>query len=192
MPKIIEDARGKILASVRDHIQAEGWDALVLRTIASRAGVAPGTIYNYFSSREEIAFTVVGEDFSAFLSNVRLGLESTKSTDEAIALLFASLKEFMTVYSRIWEEGGFAHAAQGQQYHARSMENLEQEVFFLIAQILSTRPASDGIDRTLALDIVGRAFLRMSMKAGSGCLGLVPIIDRLFEAETLNAKEETT
>ncbi|MBL8968046.1 MAG: helix-turn-helix transcriptional regulator, partial [Spirochaetaceae bacterium] len=54
MPKLLGDAKGAILRAVREHLPTEGWAALNIRTIAQRAGMAQGTIYNYFPSREAI------------------------------------------------------------------------------------------------------------------------------------------
>jgi len=189
MPKLIEDARGKILAAVRAQIQTEGWEALALRTIAARAGIAQGTIYNYFSSREEIAFTVVGEDFEALLSRVASLPECEETTKVAMSRLFGELQAFMAVYRRIWEEGGFAIFPQGRHLHQKSMGSSEGEILAILKRILSRRKVAAGLDREFVMDLIGHAFIRIGRSSQGSCDALFPIIDRLLEAETLGTKE---
>jgi AcrR family transcriptional regulator len=190
MPKIIEDARGKILAAVREHIQTEGWEALALRTIAARAGIAQGTIYNYFSSREEIAFTVVGESFSAMLSRVSDLPQADETTERAMRRLFGEFHAFMSVYRKIWEEGGFAAVAQGRHFHYKSMASSEGEILAILKRTLSRRKVAEGLDGEFVMDLIGHAFLRIARSFQGSCDALFPIIDRLLEAETIAIKEK--
>lgn len=183
MPKIIEDGRGRILAAVRDHIEAEGWDALALRTIAARAGIAQGTIYNYFASREEIAFTLIGEDRSALMARIASLSEEGHGAQAALSLLFSELKTFMGVYRRIWEEGGFATVPQGRHYHQEGMKATEEGILALVAQIISGRRVRPGLDPGFVLDLIGHAFIRLSRGSQVSCEDLFPVIDRLLEAE---------
>ena len=192
MPKIIEDARRTILATVREHIQAEGWEALALRTIAARAGIAQGTIYNYFSSREQIAFTVVGEDFSALLARVTDLSEGRVATNRALRTLFAEFRSFMAVYQKIWEEGGFAAVGQGRHFHQRSVNSTERDLLSILERILSRRKLVSGLDGELVMDFIGRAFIRLSRTSQGSCEALFPIIDRLLEADPLNTEEVST
>ena len=71
MPKIIEAVPGKILDTVRARVAAEGWEALNIRSIAANCGIALGTVYNYFPSREAILAAVIGRDWKAAENRIR-------------------------------------------------------------------------------------------------------------------------
>ena len=46
--------RGTLLDIARRVADTQGIDAVNIRSIAQEAGVASGTVYNYFSSKDEI------------------------------------------------------------------------------------------------------------------------------------------
>lgn len=49
-----EDKRRRILSAALDCFEKQGFDAARMDDIARRAGVAKGTIYNYFKNKEEL------------------------------------------------------------------------------------------------------------------------------------------
>ena len=50
MPKIIDEAREKILSAAKHTLLGQGYSVLSLRGVARQCGIAVGTIYNYFES----------------------------------------------------------------------------------------------------------------------------------------------
>ena len=51
MPKIIENLHNNILDEARRIIDEKGADALSMRNLANRLGIAPSTLYNYYESK---------------------------------------------------------------------------------------------------------------------------------------------
>lgn len=60
--------REEVLAAAREIVLAEGFDALSMRKIADAIEYAPGTIYLYFKSRDEIAHELCSRGFSELLA----------------------------------------------------------------------------------------------------------------------------
>lgn len=54
MPKVIDGLEEKLVKVAEDLFIEEGYDSVNIRKIAKGAGVAVGTVYNYFSSKEEL------------------------------------------------------------------------------------------------------------------------------------------
>lgn len=52
-PRQAETAQSLVDAALED-LRASGYDGLTVRSVAKRAGVAPATAYNYFSSKEHL------------------------------------------------------------------------------------------------------------------------------------------
>lgn len=53
--------RDTLLALARETADREGLEAVNIRALAGRAGVAAGTVYNYFSSKDEILLALTEE-----------------------------------------------------------------------------------------------------------------------------------
>ncbi len=63
MPRLDADARARVrerlLAAAAERFAADGFDAANINTISLAAGLAKGTVYNYFASKEELFGEVV-------------------------------------------------------------------------------------------------------------------------------------
>ena len=59
--------QSKILATARDMLDEGGYDGLTMRGLASRAGVAQGTLYNLYGSKDDLVVAAV-DDLLAGLS----------------------------------------------------------------------------------------------------------------------------
>jgi AcrR family transcriptional regulator len=70
--------REEVLAAARRIVLKEGFDALTMRKIAEAIEYAPGTIYLYFDSRDEIAFELCRAGFEEFLAAL---MPATSITD---------------------------------------------------------------------------------------------------------------
>ena len=53
MPKIIENVKELILDTSEKLLFQVGYKGFTIRGVAKRCGIAPGTIFNYFASKEE-------------------------------------------------------------------------------------------------------------------------------------------
>ena len=63
MPKIIENAREQILTEAKKQIAERGYAATTVRSVANSCGIAVGTVYNYFSSKDMLIASFVAEDW---------------------------------------------------------------------------------------------------------------------------------
>ncbi len=62
--KEIEAVKEEILAQAVDMIIADGYNGLSMRKLAGRLGIAAKTIYNYFTSKDELYLAVVGRGYT--------------------------------------------------------------------------------------------------------------------------------
>jgi len=54
MPKIIKDLRPQIKNTALKEFEDIGFEAVTMRKLASKVGIGVGTLYNYFSNKEEL------------------------------------------------------------------------------------------------------------------------------------------
>lgn len=76
MPKIIENVREQLLAVAKKQIEERGYANTTIRSVAGECGLAVGTVYNYFKSKDMLIATFVAEDWIAILSDIRANPES--------------------------------------------------------------------------------------------------------------------
>ncbi|TMB58825.1 MAG: TetR/AcrR family transcriptional regulator, partial [Deltaproteobacteria bacterium] len=80
-------ARERILAAAQRRFAAFGYRRTGIAEIAREAGVAAGTIYRYFESKEEVFRAVVGELHDAWLERAREALAGPGTAVERLGRL---------------------------------------------------------------------------------------------------------
>ena len=82
MPKIIENVRELLLDTAKKQIEERGYANTTIRSVAGECGLAVGTVYNYFRSKDMLIATFVVEDWNSYLSDIR----GAKLSDPRMAL----------------------------------------------------------------------------------------------------------
>ena len=104
MPKKINALREKLLMCAREILVGRGYSELTIRAIATECGVVPGTIYNYFPSKEKLVESVMLEDWRARRAMLDVKMQEAGSALEAIRVLAEALDSFVESYHEIWEK----------------------------------------------------------------------------------------
>lgn len=84
--------RDTLLNLARSIADTDGIDAVNMRTIAQRAGIATGTMYNYFSNKDEILLALTEEYWMQTLLEMRTVI-TADSFCEQLKEIFIFLKE---------------------------------------------------------------------------------------------------
>ena len=83
MPKIIENLESRILAEARKQIEASGYGALTIRSVAKECGVGIGTVYNYFPSKDALVASYMLQDWKSCLEVItRVSREAGEGCQE--------------------------------------------------------------------------------------------------------------
>jgi len=93
----IEKTKDHILNQALEIIASEGYDSLSMRKLGDRLGCAAKTIYNYFSSKEEIYIRVLTRGFEMLNAQAEAALEGITDPLEKLRIL-------STVYIRFGME----------------------------------------------------------------------------------------
>ena len=103
MPKFIKNAKETILREAKDLILTEGVSHFNMRAVAERSGIAAGTLYNYFPSKEHLIASVILEDWHAILSDVRDKLKKVESAIAGCEIIFSAIQSFSNQHRPIWQ-----------------------------------------------------------------------------------------
>lgn len=89
--------RTEILAAAAAEIAASGYAGATVRRIAARAGIAEGTIYNYFSGKEELVLGLLDRLDAGQRAKLPLG---TRSPDDPRSIVEAYLEHRLSLLWR--------------------------------------------------------------------------------------------
>jgi AcrR family transcriptional regulator len=84
--------RRRILEAAQAHFSEAGFDAATTRDIAAAAGIATGTLFNYFPSKEAIAMAMVAEALGEARRKVEGRIRGESFEEDLFGLIAAELR----------------------------------------------------------------------------------------------------
>ena len=156
-----EFRRGAILDATRDVIGEQGFD-LSMERIAERAGVAKGTLYLYFESKEALLDSALQYAYGDFLGRCHEAADGAKGYTEKIRAIAASIVESNT------EHRAFGRALQdrpefGPEGGSALSEQLREQIIPFVEFVadLFDRGARAGEFRPIGGMRAARLFLSL-------------------------------
>ena len=86
------ETRRRILKAGRDRFAKVGFEAATTREIAAAAGIAAGTLFNYFPSKEAIVMAMVAEALSKAHRGFEAGPRGGSLVEDLFAFIAAELR----------------------------------------------------------------------------------------------------
>lgn len=103
MPKVIADLENRILDKARGLFLQEGYQGLTIRKVAAECGVAVGTVYNYYPSKERLIVAVMLEDWHAALSRMQREVRKAPAALEGLYAVYCGIRGFAEPYQNVWK-----------------------------------------------------------------------------------------
>src|SRR5712691_3555093 len=105
-----EAIRKRIVTGALNLFQTKGFDATTTKAIARKAGIAEGTVFNYFKSKEDIALHFFEQEVDQAIAAVRENPRLRKAPlEEKLFALVHSQLEFLAPYEK-FIGAAFIHA----------------------------------------------------------------------------------
>jgi len=117
MPKILENVQAIILSETRIALETQGYQAITIRSIARRCGLATGTIYNYFSSKEVLVAHILLEDWMKVTQNIHTKLGNVNTVEDGIRIIYDAIFAFQRHYEGLFAESGMS--MEGSAFQSR-------------------------------------------------------------------------
>jgi AcrR family transcriptional regulator len=107
MPKMLPDnLKEEILTTTRRMVIEHGYNKVSIRDIARECGIATGTFYNYFRSKQEILSALLAGDWDRMQRYIAtLPEDSNLSPVRQLEEIFNSLKVMMRAVHQLWALG---------------------------------------------------------------------------------------
>ena len=104
MPKRIAALRENILRVSRETLLGGGFDGLTIRAVARECGVAVGTVYNYFPSKEVLVASIMLEDWIRALERMQERAASAADAIAGLRAVFDEIRAFAGLYEGAWAQ----------------------------------------------------------------------------------------
>ena len=119
MPKIIENLDQRLLAEARKQIEESGYSAVTIRSVAKGCGVGVGTVYNYFTSKDDLVASFMAADWMICLNAITETSENTTDAMPVLRCIYDQLCIFIKQHHSIIHDQGAAAGFAGSfsKYH---------------------------------------------------------------------------
>ena len=158
MPKIIEGLRQRLLQEAERQLIEGGYSAMTIRAVAKACGVAVGTVYNYFSGKEEFAALVLLERWKKTTEQIESVARECREPEPLVRCIYQQLCAYMDQYRVLFQdEAAIAvFTASFARYHELLRSQLARpvrphcqsdfEAEFVAEALLTWTVAGEGFD----------------------------------------------
>lgn len=123
MPKIIPNLEKNILEAAWGLFLQEGYEQASIRKLASILNIAPGTIYNYFSTKDEIYFRIFADSWQKTKQSVTEIIKKPLPEDEKDEMLIRK------VYGDVRQRREALYAAFSSEWKIKRFGETWREYF---------------------------------------------------------------
>ncbi|MBQ7736464.1 MAG: TetR/AcrR family transcriptional regulator [Oscillospiraceae bacterium] len=155
MQKLPQEIREKALAEAREILITRGYKALTMREIAGRCGVAVGSLYNLFSSKEYLAGCVVLRDWIGARREMERSAQSAAEPLEGLRRIYELMAAFSEAHAYLTDVG-VPRPREGEYSYARQHGLLVSQIRAVL-RALPAWPVQEDEEVFLAESIIGFA-----------------------------------
>ena len=102
MPKIIENLHRDILAKTKKQVAERGYKNTTIRSVAAECGIAVGTVYNYFRSKEILIASFMLEDWKECIKSIEA--QPRENRRAFLAFIYISLRKFAENHNYLFSD----------------------------------------------------------------------------------------
>ena len=169
MPKVIEKLESKLIEEARRQIEQQGYGAVTIRSVAAACGVGVGTVYNYFSSKDELLATYMLSDWNDCISAVVEASEHSQKPSAVALCMYEQLCGYAQKNRAVFSdtEASTHFSGSFSRYHSMLRAQLAQ-------------PLRRFCETDFAAEFIAEAILTWTM-AGKSFSEIYGMIDKLFK-----------
>ena len=173
MPKILDSIKEQILSAARRQIESSGYAATTIRSVAAECGIAVGTVYNYFPSKDVLIATFVSEDWRACVDSLAAQADGDART--RLKRIYDALLAFAERYRTLFSDADAEKTYQQAFWKRHKM--LREQLASLILPMCKTAP-----DGEYLAEFIAESLLVWTME-GKPFEQIYQILQRLTEQE---------
>lgn len=102
MPKLYEDLRETIVQEAKVLIVSNGYGKLNMREVAKASGIAVGTIYNYFPTKDSLMLELMYRHWMEFIASIQLVQQEECELFTKLRGIYTLLESFLDIFKDTW------------------------------------------------------------------------------------------
>ena len=177
-------SKEEIMRACRKIVAEQGLTALNMRTLAKECGIALGTLYNYYSDKDELVIAATESVWQDILGNTEPenGIRFTQYVAHIYEHILCGLKDYPDFFAA--HSMSVAGSAKG-----KARGTMERYFGRIRKELLAALLADKGVDRSVFSDTFGEENLIEHIldtitisiiKGKPDCAALTEILDRLL------------
>ena len=126
MPKIIENPQIRLMEEARRQIETAGYAAMTVRSVAKACGMGVGTVYNYFTSKDELLARCMLDEWSRCIAVIEAESLRSSTPVPVVQCICTQLREYARQHEALFRDGSAraVFAASLGRYHGLLREQL--------------------------------------------------------------------
>ena len=131
--KEAEERKKEILDVAEELFTAKGYESTSTTDILERVGIARGTLYYHFKSKEEILDALIDRIIQGMVSNIRLALSDKSTALQKLISFVGAMKVDSAIGKEITD---YAHKPQNALMHQKIQSSLLEVLTPIAAEII--------------------------------------------------------
>lgn len=176
-------SKEEILKACREIVSEEGLPAVNMRAVAKRCGVALGSLYNYFSTKDELVLETI-ESVWQDIFHMDRSCGTELSFPETVGWIFESVRNGADEYPNFFTTHSLSFASAGKTKAKSTMNAYLGHMKSGMAAALKTDPAvrkdvfSESFSEAEFLDFVLTGILALLLQQKKDCRVLQEMVRR--------------
>ncbi len=174
MPKAIDDLYNTILRESRPILIRHGYEQLTIRNVARICGVAVGTVYRYFDSKDALVSEILHSDWAPVMDRMRLAAEAADTPIDGLRAFSESIRDFTKEYAKAWAEYRtiYRYSPALTQAHESFVQDIASVIHPMMLRFIPDY-------NPVVSDFIARTVLMASPEPESTFNGLLPVFEKL-------------
>ncbi|KNY29388.1 TetR/AcrR family transcriptional regulator [Pseudobacteroides cellulosolvens] len=158
MPKTLINIKEDILMVARQLLHEEGYGRLNIRTIAAKCGIATGTLYNYYKSKQEIVGEIMRMEWCMMVRRVDQAVKSDGHLMDKLGIIYNELRTMMDNVHNVWFDTSNIDMSKNELNSIKShkdelLKGLSDKILILI------KDSERNKDYELIADVICKLFV---------------------------------
>ncbi len=157
MPKIIENLGERLKEETRKQIEEKTYSEVTIRSVAKACGIAIGTVYNYFPSKDALVASYLLDDWKQCISVIHDTAKNNQTAEFVCKCIHEQLLSFIQKHIVLFQDKSAISDYQKnfQQYHLLLRSQLAEPLKTVCPDAFTAEFAAESL---LTWTISGKTF----------------------------------
>lgn len=121
MSRIIENLKEKLLDEACKQIDTNGYSAMTIQSISKACGVAVGTVYNYYASKDEILEAYFFKKWNKCVETIYIVSKYSRSYDAVVHCIYDQIKQFEREHAFLLQDETASRVIESVMYRFQGL-----------------------------------------------------------------------